>query len=303
MRSIGIPMKAMKAETVTEMKQCLTGRDAKVVMEKYVQHVPAMLEFAHAEEEDIAEELAADDGPPPRTAADDEAFTWAGSGRGGEEESGSEETDGEQSDTEDELSEELKDARSWDAFAGFVYACRSFDGCDDPTYREERAVEAFNAARKVMQEYNRLFPGFLSSVPHVALCVVPRQMIEHGDPNRRSTDHSESFGAAVKDTVHRRCLRRRKETESKLHKRRKASATGKRQWTQRPLSVSRVMQTFRDTAVRALIMLDEGSEEFLQRRHVVTMTTGFATAGDREVKEREAYPSLFERMSEGRDLA
>ena len=54
-----------------------------------------------------------------------------------------------------------------------------------------------------------LVPGAQSACPHVALCVVPRQMVEHGDPGRRGTDHSESYGASIKDGIHRRCLRRR----------------------------------------------------------------------------------------------
>ena len=58
--------------------------------------------------------------------------------------------------------------------------------------REERAVETFNAASDDMAEYKRLDPTAISACPHVALAVLPRQMVEHGDPTRRGTDHSES---------------------------------------------------------------------------------------------------------------
>ena len=43
-----------------------------------------------------------------------------------------------------------------------------------------------------MAEYKRLDPTAISACPHVALAVLPRQMVEHGDPTRRGTDHSES---------------------------------------------------------------------------------------------------------------
>ena len=33
-----------------------------------------------------------------------------------------------------------------------------------------------------MKEFKRLRPTAISACPHVALCVLPRQMVEHGDP-------------------------------------------------------------------------------------------------------------------------
>ena len=55
MRAIGIPMKVVKAESVTEMKQCLTGRDAKVIVAKAIEHIPALLEFVNAGADEIEE--------------------------------------------------------------------------------------------------------------------------------------------------------------------------------------------------------------------------------------------------------
>mmetsp|Transcript_21850 Transcript_21850/g.54477 ORF Transcript_21850/g.54477 Transcript_21850/m.54477 type:complete len:123 (+) Transcript_21850:401-769(+) len=93
----------------------------------------------------------------------------------------------------------MRDARSWDAFIMLVHSVRPFER-DDADYRRMRAVETFNAARVVMAEYKRLVPAIQSACPHVALCVVPRQMVEHGDPGRRGTDHSEAYGASIKDS-------------------------------------------------------------------------------------------------------
>lgn len=131
-----------------------------------------------------------------------------------------------------------------------VYALRPFDA-DSQEYREARAVETFNAAAQVMKEYKRLHPNAQSACPHVALCILPRQQVQalpellpsstcimwvvccvasdicdacvctvqvaYGDHHRRGADHSESFGASMKDTIHRRTLRRRIGTRDTVH--------------------------------------------------------------------------------------
>ena len=106
--------------------------------------------------------------------------------------------------------------------------------------------------------------------------VVSEQMVRDGDPGRRGTDHSESFGAMIKDALHRRTLRRRlgKVGEAKVHTRRKDGKT----WHQRPLSFSRVMQVFRHVSVREMLLRDAASDRYLQRAHVCVQSTGFATA-------------------------
>lgn len=73
LRHIGLPMKLVKAKTVTEMKQSLTGRDAKVVISAALQHVPELLQFAHAHEADVEAELQ-----QPQSNVQDDDFTWDG---------------------------------------------------------------------------------------------------------------------------------------------------------------------------------------------------------------------------------
>ena len=93
-------------------------------------------------------------------------------------------------------------------------------------------------------------------------------MVADGDPGRRGTDHSESFGAQIKDGIHRRCLRRKLGASATQHKRRKVGADGTRKtWMQKPLTVSRVMQAFRDISVRERLLRDDASAPWLQRKH------------------------------------
>ena len=106
------------------------------------------------------------------------------------------------------------------------------------------------------------------------------QMVVHGDPNRRGTDHSESFGAMIKDGVHRRTLRRRLGKAATEHKRRKGG-NGKT-WRQRPLSVSRVMQVFRHVSVREVLLRDAA----LTQRLSATCSAGMC------VRPRRASPLL-----------
>ncbi|KAL1529715.1 hypothetical protein AB1Y20_000653 [Prymnesium parvum] len=186
-----------------------------------------------------------------------------------------------------------------------VHSVRPFER-DDADYRRMRAVETFNAARVVMAEYKRLVPAVQSACPHVALCVVPRQMVEHGGPGRRGTDHSEAYGASIKDSIHRRCLRRKKATEATMHTRRDKDGNVVKQWRQRPLGVSRIMQTFRDQAVRERMLRDEESVPYLLRKHYRLTSTGFSTAAQAisvcEKGMRDPCASIYSRMEEGREL-
>jgi len=177
----------------------------------------------------------------------------------------------------DEFSRIERDAKTWDRFLQLVHAMRPFER-DDLQYRKERAVETFNAAAGVMKEYKRLNPSAMSACPHVALCVLPRQQVEHGDHHRRGTDQGEALGASVKDTLHRRTLRRRKGVGVTKHRKRGADGSVEKSWTQRALQVSRVMQVFRSMTVTELVFRDEDSAPYLQRKHCNLGKTGFTTA-------------------------
>ena len=62
-------------------------------------------------------------------------------------------------------------------------------------HRELRAVEAFNAGTQAGKDMKVLRPTLLSACPHVLANIVPRQMVEMGDPLRRGCDQSEAIGA------------------------------------------------------------------------------------------------------------
>ncbi|KAL1522659.1 hypothetical protein AB1Y20_017637 [Prymnesium parvum] len=149
---------------------------------------------------------------------------------------------------------------------------------DDEDYRKARGVETFNAAAGVVKEYKRLNPSSKSACPHVALCVLPRQQVEHGDHHRRGTDHGEALGASIKDQLHRRTLRRRAGSQVKEHKRRDADGHVTKVWKQGPLKESRVLQVFRSMSVNEMVVRDEGSHQFLQRKHFDLSRKGFTTA-------------------------
>ncbi|KAL1523952.1 hypothetical protein AB1Y20_018868 [Prymnesium parvum] len=214
-------------------------------------------------------------------------------------------------DNDDDEDEEgtrlLRDARAWDAFIRLAHSIRPFEK-DDAEYRELRVVEAFNAAAEVSRHYKMLQPAAQSACPHVALVVVPRQMVKHGDPNRRGTDQSESYGAAIKDTIHRRCLRRKKGARAEKHTRRRKDGTTTT-WMQRPLSVSRVMQTYRDMSVRERLLRDEDSKAYLLRHHFTLASSGFTTVGEAaecsaaECDETAIFDKITRRLAEGRDMA
>eukprot|EP00966_Prymnesium_polylepis_P300347 6940643-Prymnesium_polylepis.1 len=210
---IGIPMKIVKALNVTEMRQSMTGRDAKVLTAGAHKHIPELLAFVHAGEEaaiaaveateaeaeaEAAAAAATSAKRPRRAVADEDDFDL----------SEEEEEEAEEEDTSDDaLTRYERDARAWDIFLKLVRAMLPFERNDDE-YCEARAIETFNAAGAVMKEWRRLSPSAQSSCPHVALCVLPRQQKVHGDHERRGADHGEAYGASIKDSIHRRCLRR-----------------------------------------------------------------------------------------------
>ena len=90
------------------------------------------------------------------------------------------------------------------------------------------------------------------------------------------------------------------------HKRRKASADGTHKtWTQRPLAVSRVMQCFRDAAVRQRLLHEADSLPYLQRKHFKLTSTGFATVGEAAAAggSEDPPPSIYTKLAEAREMA
>lgn len=102
--------------------------------------------------------------------------------------------------------------------------------------------------------------------------------VVYGDHHRRSADHSESFGASIKDGLHRRTLRRKIGKRKTVHVKRRADGSVEKVHEQCPLRVSRVMQAFRSAAITERIVREVESEKHLGRKHYRMATTGFSTA-------------------------
>ena len=251
----------------------------------------------------------------------DEEFDWEGDG---EADDAAAAADG------DEDDDEIRHAKGWDTFLRYVHSVRPFDD-DSDSYVEKRAVECFNAVGPMCKWYKELKPNAQSACPHVAQSVVPRQvgiaqpptqpaahamlclplhpssplppqMRWRGDPTRRGADHGESLGALIKDGLHRRTLRRRKAEKATTHKKRDAAGNVIKTWTQRPLAVSRVMQVWRDMAVREKMLRDEASTDYLLRKHFTAATTGFGQVKP-ESAPKGPPPSVAAKLKEARDNA
>ena len=159
-----------------------------------------------------------------------------------------------------------RDARFWDGLYGVRRALRPFERDDDP-YRQDRAVELFNASTVVNKDLKVLRPNLQSACPHVLANIATRQIVEMGDALRRGCDQSESIGANMKSTIHRRVLRRTITNKATTHHRRDKTGAITKTWTQKALTVSRVMQAFKAECVRERIIRDPKSEPWLQRQH------------------------------------
>ena len=128
-------------------------------------------------------------------------------------------------------------------------------------------------------------------------------MMQHGDPMRRSADHGEAYGASIKDGIHRRTLRRKKAERATVHRRRGADGAVIKEWTQRALGVSRVMQVWRDMVVRDRLLTDAASTPFLQRHHYETKETGFAQAAAACAGPKGVPASVYLKVKEARENA
>ena len=108
----------------------------------------------------------------------------------------------------------IKNAERWDHFLDHVRGMQAPWPQGDPDtddYRKVRAVETFSLGWAVasLSRPSRAEADGHHMGPHILLFIVPRQMLELGDPARRSCDSCESFGAMLKKIIkHSTCRRR-----------------------------------------------------------------------------------------------
>ena len=89
------------------------------------------------------------------------------------------------------------------------------------------------------------------------------------------------------------------------HTRRNASGDIVKQWTQKALKVSRVMQAFRAECVKERIIRDPKSAPFLQRKHYHLLKRGRVSKGkvkgggdEKELEICEAYKKRLRELRE-----
>ena len=144
------------------------------------------------------------------------------------------------------------------------------------------------------RDLKELKPTLKSWVPHIGLFIVPRQMVELGDPARRSCDACESFGAMVKKLIkHSTCRRRVTGIEPKTHGKRVGGGTATRRWKQH-FNVGYIQQAFKRACVREALRHGEENAPFLQRIDAIRAATGVAGTRRKFVDPDEA---LTERAS------
>ena len=159
-----------------------------------------------------------------------------------------------------------RDARFWDNFYSVKQSLRKFES-DADDHRKLRAVEAFNAGTQVGKDIKVLRPTLQSACPHVLTNIVPRQMVEMGDPLRRGCDQSESIGANMKSTIHRRVARNNIDGKARKHTRHGSDGAVQKTWQQKALRKSRVLQAFRAECVSERVTRDPRYADLLQRKH------------------------------------
>ena len=180
----------------------------------------------------------------------------------------------------------MQNAAAWDNFLDMVRESQRPwpQGADDTDeYRKGRALAYFNCTSKVCNDLLRLKPTLLSWVPHIALFIVPRQMVFLGDPTRRSCDACESWGAMVKKLIKHTTCRRVASSTVTHHE-------GKRgcKWKQ-TFTVGYVQQAFERACVRESLQHGEENAAYMQRVDARRKAAGKAST-TRKAYAREVLP-------------
>ena len=152
----------------------------------------------------------------------------------------------------------FKNASRWDRFLDWVRGIETPWGEDTDAYRRMRALQYCNGARACSRDLLELKPTMASWVPHIACNIVPRQIVDLGDPARRAADSCESYGAVAKKTI------------KFLTCRRSVTATYGRGY---------IEQAFRRLCVRSDLLHGPENLSYLQRKDHALIGTGRGNMG------------------------
>jgi hypothetical protein len=120
-----------------------------------------------------------------------------------------------------------------------------------------------------VRDLYKLSPNLSGWVPHVLVFVVPRQVLDLGDPSKRSCDACESLGASVKQIIRQTTCRRRSDRGKHLH----TSADGKKSWYS-SFSRGYIEQAFRRVCVRSSLIHGSANSPYLQRKDHALLAKG-----------------------------
>ena len=252
------------------------GREVRRFLSEAHMHLPFLLQVAHAPIDQIPDTHPANVG----TEADD-----AGSGdeemdvEGDEFEPTFEEIDVE----EQEEPDLMQDASRWDRFLDSVRECQSRWVKDDDEYRRKRALAYLNLSLACSRDLLALKPTMKSWVPHVSSFIVPQQIVLHGEPAKRSTDASESFGAVLKYRIKHQTCRRRVRTKERASIHKNNSRTWKQAFTK-----GYIEQAFRRACVAESLLHGAENEPFLSREDWMLKHKGLKKEG--KVKPDSGVP-------------
>jgi hypothetical protein len=175
----------------------------------------------------------------------------------------------------------IKNAERWDHFLDHVRGMQAPWPQGDPDtddYRKVRAVETFSLGWAVasLSRPSRAEADGHHMGPHILLFIVPRQMLELGDPARRSCDSCESFGAMLKKIIkHSTCRRRLRGEVAYEHGVKATAIATERRWTQ-TFKVGYIQQAFTRACVREALRHGPENAPVLQRVDAPRTNTGIA---------------------------
>jgi hypothetical protein len=174
--------------------------------------------------------------------------------------------------------EAVSNAARWDRFLAWVRNIELPWPEDSDDYRKLRALQYCNGARAAARDLLDLKPTMQSWVPHIACNIVPRQIVELGDPTKRAADACESYGACCKHVIKYLTCRR-----SITH----------------GYSRGFIEQAFRRLCVRADLLHGPENESFLLRADHKLLGSGLVGSGLASVEG----PSLSVRVKVEQEMA